>query len=405
MTTPAIPEPASTPAAPAAPSAPEQPATPLTIAESIQARRDALNAAPPAAPTPTEDPALDPAPEPGPDGQPPAEEGAEPEGGAPAAEPTADAGDVPAEPVKVSLPGRRPGDPDMEITVDDPEVAEALQRQRNGYMRGEEVKVERDALAKERAEQEEFADLVASDPVAFLTQHVPVDIRAETALSLLTDPKVWDLIRDDLPALLESEEKLELARAKLEVRRRDNRDMLRDRSVARTAARQEARTISEALESVIPEGLNEAQGERFVKDALRDLAAYQKRTGAGIQTRDLPLLLADRFEALGVDPTQVAVALARRAAGEQVTRPAGSAPRPAPRLAKAPVPGQAPQVTGKSLVAAQARKVAAAAVPPPGAATPSAAAGPQIPKGANVKEALAAMRARVAAGGHLSTST
>lgn len=404
MTTPAIPEPASTPAAPAAPSAPEQPAAPLTIAESIQARRDALNltAAPPAAPTPTEDPAPDPTIEPGPDGQPPAEEGADvPEGG----EPAPDAGDVPVEPVKVSLPGRRPGDPDMEITVDDPEVAEALQRQRNGYLRGEEVKVERDALAKERAEQEEFADLVASDPVAFLTQQVPVDIRAETALSLLTDPKVWDLIKDDLPALLESEEKLELARAKLEVRRRDNRDMLRDRSVARTAARQEARTISEALESVIPEGLNEAQGERFVKDALRDLAAYQKRTGAGIQTRDLPLLLADRFESLGVDPTQVAVALARKAAGEQSTRPAGSAPRPAPRLAKAPVPGQAPQVTGKSLVAAQARKVAAAAVPPPGAATPSAAAGPQIPKGANVKEALAAMRARVAAGGHLSTST
>ena len=54
------------------------------------------------------------------------------------------------------LPGRQPDDPDVEIEVDDPELAERINQLKNGYMRGEEVRA---TMAEVQAAQAALHDL------------------------------------------------------------------------------------------------------------------------------------------------------------------------------------------------------------------------------------------------------
>ena len=90
-------------------------------------------------------------------------------------EPTPD-GETPPEPAPlpvdesllITVPGRRPGEQDLELEVSDPMIAERLRQQRNGYMRGEEARAMRQEADQVISEFEEVRAHIAVDPIAFV---------------------------------------------------------------------------------------------------------------------------------------------------------------------------------------------------------------------------------------------
>jgi hypothetical protein len=318
------------------------------------------------------------------------------EGQAPAGEPVVEEGPAP---ILVSLPGRREGDPDIQIEVTDPEVAEALQRQRNGYQRTEQVRLEREAIEKDKAERAEFVALVEQDPVAFVTQYVQPDQQIETAMFLLTQPQVWERVQAHLESMLQDPSVLQVTRAELKAARFESRDRIRQERETRERHQAEAGKVVAAVDTLVPQGLNEVQADRFHRDALADLSAYARRNNLQSLT---PLQIVDaltpRLEAYGVDPLAAAASLRAPASTSSAPSPVPPARSTAkPVVAQAPVPGR------RDALKAVARKVNAAVVPAPGSTSPSAAAGPLVKKGARVEDVIAEARKRLAGGGGLTS--
>lgn len=409
MTTPAI-DPAPT-TAPQAPSAPD-------IADAIAAARARLAGGEPLVPdelAPLPHPAVTQARdeqgqfaapdvretepdagEPIPPMTPPPPVGAD-EGEAPAGEPVDET--APA-PTVIALPGRRDGDPDLEIEVSDPEVAEALQRQRNGYQRGEQLKQERAAIEKDKAERADFVALIEQDPVAFVTKYIQPELQAETAMYLLTQPAVWERVQAHLDTMLQDPSALEVTRSQLEVARYQARDRIAQSRVEREQSTANVQRVVEAVHTLVPQGLTPDQAEVFHRDCLGDLSHYARVNHLNNLTEfQIMDALSSRLRAYRINPFTAAASFADpgapssngRSSPSPATPPRPSAPAPA---AQAAVPGR------RDALKAIARRVNAAAVPAPGQATPSAASATPT-KGSRIEDVIAEARRRIAAGGPL----
>lgn len=315
-------------------------------------------------------------------------EGKAPEG-APVEEPPA---------VTVKLPGRREGDPDVEIEVTDPEVAERINQLRNSAHRTEVLRQEREKLDRDLAERQAFIETLQADPVAFVAQYMDPTVQTETALFLLTQPQVWDAVQGKLEEMLQDPAALQVTRAELKATRYETRDRLQQQRAIREQHRQEAQRVATAVQSLAPEGMPEHQAEVFHRDCLGDLAQYARAKGLdSLSPFQMLDAIAPRLEAYGIDPLQAAGILRNPPRQETPDRPAASPSRPP---APTPRPVAKAAVQGRDALKALARKVNAAAVPAPGQATPSAAANVST-KGQTIQDVVAQARARIAAGGGL----
>lgn len=373
MTAPAVDAPA-TPAA-AAPSAPAISADP--IGEAIAAARAAAAAPPvaaieaPAAGAPVEgDPTAPGEPDPN---APPVE-----------GEPPVDA-EPPVEPIVVALPGRRPGDPDMEIEVSDPQVAERIQNALRSYERKADSTARYQAAERLRQEADEFLTMVQINPTQVVADRLSPERQAYLALQLLTSDQLWPALEPHVAGLLndDSGQTRRLIVAELRAEGLRLQQQAAQQIEGQRAADRNAGQVRRAIEAIVPPSLTGGQRDAWAQDALAAVAQYvEQHNLQSLHPMDLPMVLAGRLRAWNTDPQAAAAHLHATMTGRR-NAPSGE---PAPSRPAAP--------TGPQLVRAAAMRREAAAAAPAGGHAPPAQA-PQMPATAKVEDAINFRRAQL----------
>lgn len=287
-------------------------------------------------------------------------------------------GEVPAAPAAeeidnpdlvVGLPPRRDGEPALEIAAPDRETAEALRRLVNGYARREAIEQQQAQLADQAERYTQIQEQIQIDPVGYLTGAVPAEVQADVALSLLTQPDIWERVRDTVLSF-DDESTFNLTAAEARARRLELRDQLRTAVQQRHVVQENAAQVKQAVASLVPQTMSDEQAEAFYRDALRDLREHAERNGLRtLNVEDVPLLLARRMRMSGIDP----MAAASRLAAPQDPTTTGTPARTPPTRQGAPASGSAPsQRTGAQFRQASVARKAAAVTPAGGAGAPAA---------------------------------
>lgn len=299
-----------------------------------------------------------------------------------------------AELVTVSLPGRRPEDPD-EVYEVPRELAESINRLRNGYMRKEEFRRQMEDVNQARAELQAVQTRLRYDPENFLIEHIPAERRASVVKHLLADDAVWNAVVEDLARWDQNELERRAAWAELQAERlRQSREAEAQIAEERAIA-QNALQIRDAIGDLVPDGMDPQRADLFRRYAIRDLQQYVNEHGINrLDPAEVPILLhrLGTLQAFGIPlPTSPAPQANGRTMGGQTAVPQ---PAPAYRPAARPtgpagnaVASAAPARDPGAVFRAQAeRRAAAAAVAPAGVG--AAPARPRPPEGQTVKERI-----------------
>lgn len=264
------------------------------------------------------------------------------------------------------------GEEDIELAVDDPAIAERLQRLQNDGMRKKDYEAKLQTVAQEKAEVQEFFTAMEHNPVGTLLQAIPKEASVKVAEALVAE--FWD---DLLPLLNQyATDPSHVYKTRLDAREQST--VAERQARAAVEANQQAAAILSATEALVPDTVDVNIRARFLADAERDLIDMATR-GVAIRPEAVSQLLQDRIRMYGfgqdpVKPTKVAVA---RRAGH-----------PAPTTT--PDVEQAKQVQAALQKTAQVRKQAAA-IPPAGRG-PVATRKPLVPQGADIETASAALK-------------
>ena len=394
-------EPAAAPAVPApaeGAAAAEAPAAPTGTSDAIAAARERIaegkpvveGAEPPAGegdPPPVKEGE---APPPGEGEAPPAGEGEAPpaKGEDPPPEPTAEeaaaaAAAAAAEPQPeafvVTLPGlEERGEEPIELETSDKETFERINRLKNGYQTGQQIKAGHEENARKAADLSEVEDAIAIDPTGFVLEHIPEQLRSEIAMQLLFEPSVLSQIKEQLGAgdnptslaeIIESPDALRITQAELKADRLELRDKLRVHNEDQKAMRANGEAIAAEIQNLIPEEITGSKRSLLFGDAIRDVKDRCDRLKLRkLDPRDVKLIVADRFREQGID-------FARPRTKGEGSSSARAAPAPG-QPAAATAGGER---TGPELVQARAVKRAAAASAPAGAGAPAAQPRPELP--------------------------
>jgi hypothetical protein len=298
------------------------------------------------------------------------------------------AGEAPPEVMRMTIPGRRPGDPDRVYETDDTELYQDWQRLSNGYMRGEEsqqfVAQHQQQMERERQDYQELRELVTLDPINFVRQHLNQEDAVEIGLGLLLQENLWPAILPTLQAMVANPQAAIVARSRLEADAYRRRDTALGRVQQQRQANEQAQVLFRVVGQMLPSDMPAPQRAQLEQVMRQDLAQYSGRFGFNaIPPEDVPAILASRLRSAGIDPVQAA---ARLSAPQAAPSP-GNGARPGIPLASAQ---QAPPDGQQYVQRAAVRQVAAAAAPQ-GAGAPVSQM-PQLPKGARIKDAANLLR-------------
>ena len=279
------------------------------------------------------------------------------------------------EPITVSVPGRQPDDEDLEIEVDDQELAERINHLKNGFMRGEEVRKREGEIDASEGAMEELSDAFEIDPAGFVMQYVEEKDLPQVVLALLTQKPVWDALAETVDKLFGDAGELRTLQAESKAARLEARQSLQKRSEDRKQDAKRSKELSEAIDLMVPETMAEKAREQLVMDLTRDTTDHISRNKLGeFAVKDLVPLLAARLETNGIDPLDARKAIQNgsRSRGKISTK---KGPKKKPK-------------TGKELATASAKRKKVAAAPGPG--KKAAPAQPtKLPAGQTIKERIA----------------
>jgi len=279
-------------------------------------------------------------------------------------------------PITVSVPGRHPNSEDIEIEVDDEELAERLAHLKSGFLRGEEV---RERELKMTASEDAMAALseeFAVDPAGFVMQYTEdKEELANVALALLTVPEVWDAINVQVDKLFSDTGELRTLRAEIKANRLEAKDRLQKRSAQRKENADNGRKLGEAIDLMVPESIDGTKREQLITDLTRDTTDHISRNKLEkLDVKDLVTILAGRLETNGIDPLEA------RKAIQDGSRSRGKITTKKKRPEKKPK-------TGKELAKASAKRKKVAAAPGPGKrAAPTQPT--KLPAGMTIKESI-----------------
>lgn len=277
------------------------------------------------------------------------------------------------DPLLIALPGRNAGE-EFEIKVDSPEAAERLAQLRNGFMRGEEVRVARGEIM-ERAQAIANREMeIQLDPTGFLESavgDVPELVDHVVLATLTRDDATWNRLKPILQAMLADPKELRTVRAEQKAARSDIREQMAEETRHATTVRENLQDVQATVASFLPAEMPQAQQRLLYEDCLRDLKGhadrYRLRT---IPVHDIPTILASRLTAYGINPVEAAAAIAASAARRgPAARPAAGNPPAAPRTPAARP--AAPPPNGQRFVASAVKKAAVGSIPAPGAGSPT----------------------------------
>lgn len=284
---------------------------------------------------------------------------------APAAAPVADApaADLAQEAVAIKLPGRRQGEDDLEVFIDDPAIAERVRGMQNDVMRTEEVRRQLASVDKQRDELTYIEDQIKLDPVGFMTTTIPAELRREVALAILAEEGVLEALKPALDVWLENPDKREIDRLQAEKRRTTQVSQAQQNHQQRAQVREATRFVTgaaDAIAAIVPAD----RQARFTDDFLRDVQdhAGRGRLNGPLNHERLIDTLKDRLSLYGITPEQALAAVkSPGSTGLPVARPSGAdAERIAALVTNA-------RTTGDQLRKASITRRAAAVVPSPGA--------------------------------------
>ncbi len=282
--------------------------------------------------------------------------------------------------ITVSVPGRHPNSEDMEIEVDDEELAERIAHLKSGFMRGEEVREREQAMTASTDAMAALSEEFAVDPAGFVMQYTEdKEELANVALALLTVPEVWESINAQVDKLFSDTGELRTLRAEIKANRLEAKDRLQKRAVLRKENAESGRKLGEAIDLMVPEGIDGTKREQLITDLTRDTTDHISRNKLEkLDVKDLVTILAGRLETNGIDPLEA------RKAIQDGSRSRGKITTKKKRPEKKPK-------TGKELATASAKRKKVAAAPGPGRkAAPTQPT--KLPAGMTIKESIAFAR-------------
>ncbi|MCK5652864.1 MAG: hypothetical protein KAJ42_15860 [Gemmatimonadetes bacterium] len=284
-----------------------------------------------------------------------------------------------AKPITVAVPGRHPNSEDIEIEVDDEELAERIAHLKSGFMRGEEVREREQAMTASEDAMAALSEEFAVDPAGFVMEYTEdKEELANVALSLLTVPEVWQAINAQVDKLFSDTGELRTLQAEMKAHRLEAKDKLTKRSARRKENAESGRKLGEAIDLMVPESMKDARREQLIQDLTRDTTDHISRNKLEtLDVKDLVPILAARLETNGIDPLEArkAVQSGSRSRGKVTTK---KRPEKKPK-------------TGKELARASAKRKSVAAAP--GAGRKAAPTQPtKLPAGMTIKESIALAR-------------
>jgi len=279
------------------------------------------------------------------------------------------------EPITVSVPGRHPNSEDIELVVEDKEVAERIAHLKSGFVRGEEVRERELAVGASVTAMEELSESFAVDPAGFVVEYTSDnDELSQVALALLTIPEVWEKVNAQVDKLFSDTGELRTLRAEIKASRLEAKDRLTARSARRKSNAESGAKLGNAIDLMIPESIEGTRREQLVADLTRDTTDHITRNKLEkLDVKDLVPILAARLETNGIDPLDARKAIqdGSRSRGKITTK---KRPEKKPK-------------SGKELARASAKRKSVAAAP--GAGKKAAPTQPtKLPAGMTIKESI-----------------
>ena len=279
-------------------------------------------------------------------------------------------------PITVSVPGRHPNSEDIELEVEDEEIAERLAHLKSGFLRGEEVRERELAMTASEDAMAALSEEFAVDPAGFVMQYTEnKEELGNVALALLTVPEVWDAISGQVDKLFSDTGELRTLRAEIKANRLEAKDRLQKRAVLRKENAASGKKLGEAIDLMVPESIDGTKREQLITDLTRDTTDHITRNKLEkLDVKDLVTILAGRLETNGIDPLEA------RKAIQDGSRSRGKITTKKKRPEKKPK-------TGKELATASAKRKKVAAAPGPGKrAAPTQPT--KLPAGMTIKESI-----------------
>ena len=278
-------------------------------------------------------------------------------------------------PITVSVPGRHPNSEDIELEVEDEEIAERLAHLKSGFMRGEEVRERELQMTASENAMEGLSLQFEVDPAGFVIEFTDKDELPQVALSLLTIPAVWEKISAQVDKLFSDTGELRTLQAEMKAARLEAKDKLQTRAAQRKENADNGRKLGEAIDLMVPESIDGTKREQLITDLTRDTTDHISRNKLEkLDVKDLVTILAGRLETNGIDPLEA------RKAIQDGSRSRGKITTKKKRPEKKPK-------TGKELATASAKRKKVAAAPGPGKrAAPTQPT--KLPAGMTIKESI-----------------
>lgn len=277
-------------------------------------------------------------------------------------------------PITVSVPGRHPNSEDIELEVEDEEIAERLAHLKSGFLRGEEVREREQAMTASEDAMADLSEAFDVDPAGFVLEYTDKKELGGVVLALLTEPGVWEDISTQVDKLFSDTGEMRTLRAEVKADRLEAREKLQKRSVRRKANAESGRKLGDAIDLMVPETIEGAKREQLITDLTRDTTDHITRNKLdSLDVKDLVTVLAGRLETNGIDPLD-----ARKAVQS------GSRSRAKTTTKKRP---RKKAKTGQELAKASAKRKSVAAAPGPGKkAAPTQPT--KLPAGMTIKQSI-----------------
>lgn len=201
------------------------------------------------------------------------------------------------QPVAIKLAGApERGEEDLELEIDDPDVAQRIQRLQNEGMRRQAYNEAMADVESQRAELQAIGSALEQDPVGFALNQMTRERQLEVAEALLIEH--FDALVGRINEFTDDPVSRQQGRVALRDRLAASRDEMQDSRARQSHAAACMRTA----QGLLPEGVDDATAQMFMADAENDLIRAAK-SGRPVTPDTVPLLLKHRARIYGFGET------------------------------------------------------------------------------------------------------
>lgn len=187
------------------------------------------------------------------------------------------------------------GEKDIEVEIDDPEIADRLERLSKDGLRRRQFDERMKKVDARVAELRTVDQALERDPVGYAINRMTPVRQVEVAKAILTER--WD----ELVPFIQELDGGDAARLRLRI---ELRDKLTENSKAASATAEREQYIADvmgAVRALVPEGTDDETGDQFMADADQDLAR-EANAGRKVTVAAVAKILERRMKMYGFEP-------------------------------------------------------------------------------------------------------